>query len=203
MQDQASAFVVTALDPQPGERVLDACAAPGGKTAPLACAVGDDGTVVACRRPRRVARPRSSTRPGGCAPRSTSSPQDAARSGARRPFDRVLVDAPCSGIGSARRRPELLWRPRRRRLSQLARLQVAIASARRGPPAPGRSPRLLRLHVPARRDRRGVRRAPPPSARPRARSRPMGPAARRPRHPAVAAPARVRRHVRRRFRTRE
>ena len=46
-----------------------------------------------------------------------------------RTFDRVLVDAPCSGIGSARRRPELLWRPRRGDLSSLARLQVAIASA--------------------------------------------------------------------------
>ena len=41
----------------------------------------------------------------------------------------MLVDAPCSGIGSARRRPELLWRPRRGDLSSLARLQVAIASA--------------------------------------------------------------------------
>jgi 16S rRNA (cytosine967-C5)-methyltransferase len=41
----------------------------------------------------------------------------------------VLVDAPCSGIGAARRRPELLWRPHREELSRLARLQVAIAAA--------------------------------------------------------------------------
>ena len=51
------------------------------------------------------------------------------RPAVRGPFDRVLVDAPCSGIGSARRRPELLWRARREELSQLARLQVAIAVA--------------------------------------------------------------------------
>ena len=55
--------------------------------------------------------------------------QDATRPSVEATFDRVLVDAPCSGIGSARRRPELLWRPRRGDLSSLARLQVAIASA--------------------------------------------------------------------------
>jgi 16S rRNA (cytosine967-C5)-methyltransferase len=53
--------------------------------------------------------------------------QDAARP-ALRPgsFDAVLVDAPCSGLGAARRRPELLWRPTKSRLASLARLQVAI-----------------------------------------------------------------------------
>jgi 16S rRNA (cytosine967-C5)-methyltransferase len=55
--------------------------------------------------------------------------QDARTPAVRGPFDRVLVDAPCSGIGSARRRPELLWRPEREELSRLARLQVAIAAA--------------------------------------------------------------------------
>ena len=54
--------------------------------------------------------------------------QDATRLALRGPFDRVLVDAPCTGIGSARRRPELLWRGRREELSRLARLQVAIAA---------------------------------------------------------------------------
>jgi 16S rRNA (cytosine967-C5)-methyltransferase len=44
-------------------------------------------------------------------------------------FDRILVDAPCSGIGSARRRPELLWRVPSSALSQLARLQVSIVTA--------------------------------------------------------------------------
>src|SRR5204863_9508140 len=55
--------------------------------------------------------------------------QDARRPALSGPFDRVLVDAPCSGIGAARRRPELLWRPARDDLSRLARLQVAIASS--------------------------------------------------------------------------
>ena len=52
-------------------------------------------------------------------------------------FDRVLVDAPCSGIGAARRRPELLWRPRKDELSRLARLQVGIAVASTDLLAPG------------------------------------------------------------------
>ena len=52
--------------------------------------------------------------------------QDAARPALGRTFDAVLVDAPCSGLGAARRRPELLWRPSRSILAGLARLQVAI-----------------------------------------------------------------------------
>jgi len=55
--------------------------------------------------------------------------QDARAPAVRGGFDRVLVDAPCSGLGSARRRPELLWRAERTELSSLARLQVSIASA--------------------------------------------------------------------------
>ncbi|HXF73566.1 MAG TPA: hypothetical protein VNO79_13290, partial [Actinomycetota bacterium] len=63
--------------------------------------------------------------------------QDARRPALREGFDRALVDAPCSGIGAARRRPELLWRPRRQELAGLARLQVAIAAAVAGLLRPG------------------------------------------------------------------
>jgi 16S rRNA (cytosine967-C5)-methyltransferase len=55
--------------------------------------------------------------------------QDARAPAVRGGFDGVLVDAPCSGLGSARRRPELLWRAERSELSGLARLQVSIAAA--------------------------------------------------------------------------
>jgi 16S rRNA (cytosine967-C5)-methyltransferase len=128
IQDQASAFVVRALDPQPGERILDACAAPGGKSHYAAGLVGEDGLVVAADlHPQRAGLIRRGAE--RLHVRVETLAQDAASPALRPPFDRVLVDAPCSGIGSARRRPELLWRPRKDVLSQLARLQVAIATA--------------------------------------------------------------------------
>lgn len=128
VQDEASAFVVGALDPQPGERVLDVCAAPGGKAAHIACVVGEAGTVVAADvRPERAALAKRTADRLGVAMHVLV--QDGTRPAIDGSFDRVLVDAPCSGIGSARRRPELLWRPHRRDLSSLARLQVAIVSA--------------------------------------------------------------------------
>jgi 16S rRNA (cytosine967-C5)-methyltransferase len=128
VQDQASAFVIGALDPEPGDRVLDICAAPGGKAAHVACMVGETGTVVAADvRPERAALVRSTADRLGVAMHVVV--QDGTRAAISGSFDRVLVDAPCSGIGSARRRPELLWRPRRGDLSSLARLQVAIAAA--------------------------------------------------------------------------
>jgi 16S rRNA (cytosine967-C5)-methyltransferase len=128
VQDQASAFVVAALDPQPGERVLDVCAAPGGKAAHAACLVGETGVVVAGDvRPERADLVRATSDRLGLPMHVLA--QDGARQALGGTFDRVLVDAPCSGIGSARRRPELLWRPRRSDLSPLARLQVQIASA--------------------------------------------------------------------------
>jgi 16S rRNA (cytosine967-C5)-methyltransferase len=128
VQDQASAFVVETLAPEAGHRVLDVCAAPGGKTASIACGVGDEGRVFAGDlRPERIA-------PIGIllerlALRAHLFAHDGTSPALRGPLDRVLVDAPCTGIGSARRRPELLWRARRDELSRLARLQVAIAAA--------------------------------------------------------------------------
>jgi 16S rRNA (cytosine967-C5)-methyltransferase len=136
VQDQASAFVVRVLDPKPGERVLDACAAPGGKAVFAACLTAPDGIVVAAdvlpSRLGLVAR-----QAGRLGVRVELLAMDATAPAVRGPFDRVLVDAPCSGIGSARRRPELLWRVPRDGLSRLARRQVAIASAAAGLLRPG------------------------------------------------------------------
>jgi 16S rRNA (cytosine967-C5)-methyltransferase len=128
IQDQASAFVVQVLDPQPGERVVDVCAAPGGKTLATACLVQPDGVVVAADlASRRLGLIRRTADRLGLEPILVA--QDGASPALTGPFDRVLVDAPCSGIGSARRRPELLWRVPKERLSQLARRQVAISAA--------------------------------------------------------------------------
>lgn len=128
IQDQSSSFVVAALDPQPGERVLDVCAGPGGKAGDVACRVGSGGKLVAADlRPARAGLVRSTLSRLG--ERGLVLVQDGRRPAVRGPFDRVLVDAPCSGLGSARRRPELLWRFGREELSGLARLQVGIVSA--------------------------------------------------------------------------
>lgn len=128
VQDQASAFVVRALDPQPGERVLDACAAPGGKTAYAAALVGPEGVVVgADAHPGRVGLIHKGAGRLGVHPLVLA--QDARAPALRPGFDRILVDAPCSGLGSARRRPELLWRERRQELSSLARTQVALVAS--------------------------------------------------------------------------
>jgi 16S rRNA (cytosine967-C5)-methyltransferase len=125
VQDHASAFVARAVGARPGDRVLDACAGPGGKATALACAAAPGGTVVAADvHPRRAGLVRASADRLGVSLQVLA--QDARDPAVRGPFDRILVDAPCSGIGSARRRPELLWRPRREELSGLARRQVAI-----------------------------------------------------------------------------
>jgi len=129
VQDEASQLVVELLDPRPGERVLDVCAAPGTKTSALAERVGPAGEVVALDRNERrlglVAR--SSTRLGlgnvRCVAADATQPLPEAATG---PFDRVLVDAPCSGLGTLRRNPDARWRLRPEDPARLARTQGAL-----------------------------------------------------------------------------
>ncbi len=128
IQDEASAVVVDLLDPRPGETVLDACSGPGGKAAHIACLVGERGRLVA----GDLSAARAGLVRGSLAHLGVEGSvlvQDARRPAVRDAFDRILVDVPCSGIGSARRRPELLWRVQKSDLSSLARTQVGIASA--------------------------------------------------------------------------
>jgi 16S rRNA (cytosine967-C5)-methyltransferase len=123
VQDEASAWVVDVLDPQPAELVLDACAGPGGKAADIACRAGE--VVAADVAPRRVGLVRATAERLGVTVRLLA--QDGGRPALREGFDRVLVDAPCSGIGAARRRPELLWRPQASDPERLAPVQVGLA----------------------------------------------------------------------------
>lgn len=126
VQDQASTLVAASVGARPGERVADLCAGPGGKAAVLAGDLGPEGRLVAGDavhgRARLVA---NGLRRLGL--RASVLVHDARRPPlAHAAFDRVLVDAPCTGIGSARRRPELLWRATASERDRLAELQRRI-----------------------------------------------------------------------------
>jgi 16S rRNA (cytosine967-C5)-methyltransferase len=130
VQDEASQLVVALLDPQPGERILDVCAAPGGKTTAIAERVGATGDVVAVdRHPRRLELLRRAGRRLGLenirafARDATRELADLAPSGG---FDRALVDAPCTGLGTLRRNPDAKWRVRPGDCARLAQIQRAI-----------------------------------------------------------------------------
>jgi 16S rRNA (cytosine967-C5)-methyltransferase len=132
VQDEASQLVVALLDPQPGETVLDACAAPGGKTTAIAERVGPHGRVVALdRNDRRLGLVRRAARRLALE-NVTCIERDATRSMGdlvpSPPFDRVLVDAPCSGLGTLRRNPDARWRVRPGDPARLAQIQAALLS---------------------------------------------------------------------------
>lgn len=122
-QDEASMRVVELLAPQPGERVLDVCAAPGGKTTHMAERMRDSGEVLAYDRlPRRLAQvDASAQRLGLSIVRTLEVLPEVGEL-----FDRVLVDAPCSGLGTLRRHPELRWKFRREDLSELRKTQMDV-----------------------------------------------------------------------------
>lgn len=120
IQDPASVAVGNAVEAGPGDGVLDVAAAPGGKTAHLVDQVGD--AVVAMDRSRRRVRDAASRVPAA---------RWMVADGTRLPFvesvfDRVLVDAPCTGLGTLRRRPEIRYRVRSEEMLRLATVQRAM-----------------------------------------------------------------------------
>jgi 16S rRNA (cytosine967-C5)-methyltransferase len=130
VQDEASQLVVSLLDPAPGERVLDLCAAPGGKATAIAERIGPTGSLVAIdRNPRRlelVRRAARRLRLANLVCKATDAtrplPEGLVESG----FDRVLVDAPCSGLGALRRNPDARWRVQPEDPARLAETQRAL-----------------------------------------------------------------------------
>ena len=108
-QSRASQRVARALDPRPGERVLDLCAAPGGKTTHLAALMGSGSIVAVERHEARAAqltRTVARLRADGIVRVDHADATDERADG---PFDRVLVDPPCSGLGTLQPRPDLRW----------------------------------------------------------------------------------------------
>ncbi|HEX5883603.1 MAG TPA: 16S rRNA (cytosine(967)-C(5))-methyltransferase RsmB [Pyrinomonadaceae bacterium] len=112
LQDEASQLVPQLLNVEPGDRVLDLCAAPGGKTTLMADRAGDRAMIVAAD--RSATRMATVVATGKLQELKTITPVilDAAEQLPFKPgsFDKVLVDAPCSGTGTLRRNPEIRWR---------------------------------------------------------------------------------------------
>jgi 16S rRNA (cytosine967-C5)-methyltransferase len=131
-QSRASQLVARALAPAPGERVLDLCAAPGGKTTHLAALMEGTGEVVAVERNPQRARALQATAARQRAANVTVVTADANDYDGAGGFDRVLLDPPCSGLGTLRSHPDLRWRTSPEAVERLAAEQdVLLASARR------------------------------------------------------------------------
>jgi 16S rRNA (cytosine967-C5)-methyltransferase len=127
-QSRGSQIAGLAVGAQPGERVLDLCAAPGGKTTHLAALTEGRGALVAVERHpgRAEALRRTADRMGVTVDVRTA---DAAAYTDPEPFDRVLVDPPCSDLGTLASRPDARWRKAAGLPEELARLQLAILRA--------------------------------------------------------------------------
>jgi 16S rRNA (cytosine967-C5)-methyltransferase len=128
-QSRASMLVARALDPQPGERVLDLCAAPGGKTTHLAALMENRGEIVAVERHAGRAGALRRTCQRVRAANVEVTVADAAQFTTAEPFDRVLVDPPCSGLGTLQGHPDLRWRSSPEAIERLAETQSAILRA--------------------------------------------------------------------------
>ena len=136
VQEEGSGLIARAVAARPGDRVLDLCAAPGSKTLVLAEDLAGQGLLVACDvRPSRLRLLRATVAPlsqpaAGVA--SAPSTPRIVRLDATKPlpfspvFDRVLVDAPCSGLGTVRRDPDLKWSRTAADLSRFAELQTTM-----------------------------------------------------------------------------
>jgi 16S rRNA (cytosine967-C5)-methyltransferase len=130
LQGEASQLVVALLDPPSGGRVLDTCAAPGGKTTGAAERVGG-GVVVAMDRHRPGVQQlrREAVRLGLRNILALQSDATVLPLRSSWSADAVLVDAPCSGLGTLRQHPEIRWRRRPDDLGSLAALQVRLLAA--------------------------------------------------------------------------
>lgn len=139
IQDEASQLVARLVAPQAGQRVLDLCAAPGMKTSQLAAMLGK-GMLVACdlsgarlRTMARLLRGRIPAAVQFCTVRLDAA-MDLPLAGE---FDRVLLDAPCSGTGTLARNPEIKWRSQARDLPRLAATQAKMLRSALRVLAPG------------------------------------------------------------------
>ena len=135
IQDPSTAIACQLLDPKPGERILDACAAPGGKTAHIAQLMQNRGVIIACDRDRERLQILEGNvgRIGATIVRAVrhdwmrNDPSEEILSIA--PFDRILLDAPCTNTGVMGRRIDARWRLRPDDFSRMSNEQLIISRA--------------------------------------------------------------------------
>jgi 16S rRNA (cytosine967-C5)-methyltransferase len=130
IQDSSAQLVTHLLDPQPGETIIDACAAPGGKTAHIAELMGDHGRIIACD---RAAKRLNKVRENAARLQLNSIEIEVGDSRDSDRFDkfhniadRVLLDAPCSGLGTLHKRPDIRWRQTHQGVEELLQLQQEL-----------------------------------------------------------------------------
>jgi 16S rRNA (cytosine967-C5)-methyltransferase len=127
VQDETSQLVGEFVSASRGERILDACASPGGKTTQMAAAMDDTGSIVAAdMRERRLALLSRTIKESGAQRVRVVQANARAAPPFLDIFDAVLVDAPCSGLGTIRRDPDVRWRRSEADLEPLAEAQRAM-----------------------------------------------------------------------------
>ena len=136
-QSRGSMLVARVLDPASGDRVLDLCAAPGAKTTQLAALMQDTGELLAVERHRGRAEALARTCRRMGASRVRVMRADALSLRPDEGYDRVLVDPPCSGLGTLQARPDLRWRMGPGAVLQLAAAQRRILAVAAPATAPG------------------------------------------------------------------
>ncbi|MGB7521018.1 MAG: 16S rRNA (cytosine(967)-C(5))-methyltransferase RsmB, partial [Spirulinaceae cyanobacterium] len=127
VQDSSAQLVSHILAPQPGETIIDACAAPGGKTTHIAELMADQGKIWACDRAvKRLKKVTENTQRLRLNSISLCPGDSRSFEQFEQVADRVLVDAPCSGLGTLHRRPDLRWRQTPQKVQDLTLLQGQI-----------------------------------------------------------------------------
>jgi 16S rRNA (cytosine967-C5)-methyltransferase len=112
VQDEASQLITYILDPKPGERVLDACAAPGGKTSHIAQCMQDNGEIIAVEKdPKRIVSLEDNLKTLGIGSvKIVNADINSLKDSDMGKFDKILVDAPCSSIGVIRKNPDIKYK---------------------------------------------------------------------------------------------